>query len=437
LKDVEFLTVDAVPIDDELQDAGTVGPELAHLARSYRSSPRALILRNPSSDWRLFVVTLPLASRLSLMGNPIFAQLTRAWGLNVRFIGVDREQLVYDFRALLSDRTLKLLVDLLARSELDGGAAHGGARAGWVADARHQGSEALDVLFASLADEMLTVLDRRRDDWGRHLDREHRLEPQASASLFDRTTRYPDFLARLRAALRDEIIEVAFYGRALRSIDLREDAVDARIAAVIEASLDPITLAKLARTGAGKHLGCYNWLRLDPRRAAARAHLLAHLPAFATFFADTLVPLEAWSVPVEKPECDDALLDAALEAPPDASLEAAARRTPRPPVPTFDLRPLAARQDSVHSLHCAGLLKRAIDAGQDRAVIEAIAQRFAVDDNVVRRLWRERPAALGQPPTWHLAQILRRLAHCGDRDWPVTAAAWETLIASAVPVEAG
>ena len=29
------------------------------------------------------------------------------------------------------------------------------------------------------------------------------------------------------------------------------------------------------------------------------------------------------------------------------------------------------------------------------ATIEAIAQRFAVDDNVVRRIWRERPAGLG------------------------------------------
>lgn len=82
------------------------------------------------------------------------------------------------------------------------------------------------------------------------------------------------------------------------------------------------------------------------------------------------------------------------------------------------------------------MLKRAIDAGQDRAVIEAIAQRFAVDDNVVRRLWRDKPAALGQPPTWQLAQILRRLGERGERDWPADAAAWESLIATAVPIEA-
>lgn len=414
MKEVEFLAVDGVPIDEELQDAGTTGPELAYLARCYRYSPRALVFRNPSSDWRLFVVQLPLASRLSLMTNPIFAQLTRAWGLNVRFLGVDREQLVYDFRALLSDRTLRLLVDLLARS--DG------------ADAT------LDLLFDSLAEEMLTVLDRRRTDWHRHLDREHRLEPGAPASLFDRAARCPDFLARLRGALRDEIIDVEFYGRALRSIDLREGAVDARIAAVIEASLDTVTLAKLARTGAGKHLGCYNWLRLDPRHAVPRAHLLARLPAFATFFAETLVPLDARAASRDgHDDGSDAEADAeALDTPADAALRRARRRQP----PTFDLRPLAARQDSAHSLHWAGVLERAIDAGQDRLVIEAIAQRFAVDDNLVRRLWRERPAALGQPPTWQLAQILRRLGERGDRGWPGNAAAWESLIASAVPIEA-
>ena len=409
MKEVEFLAVDGVPIDEELQDAGTTGPELAYLARCYRYSPRALVFRNPSSDWRLFVVQLPLASRLSLMTNPIFAQLTRAWGLNVRFLGVDREQLVYDFRALLSDRTLRLLVDLLARS--DG------------ADA------ALDLLFDSLAAEMLTVLDRRRADWHRHLDREHRLEPGAPASLFDRAARCPDFLAQLRGALRDDIVDVEFYGRALRSIDLREGAIDARIAAVVEASLDPVTLAKLARSGAGKHLGCYNWLRLDPRHAMPRAHLLARLPAFATFFAETLVPLDAWGAPQTDEDGDAEVLD----TPADAARRRAQRRQP----PTFDLRPLAARQDSAHSLRWAGVLERAIDAGQDRAVIEAIAQRFAVGDNVVRRLWRDRPAALGQPPTWQLAQILRRLGERGDRDWPADAAAWESLIASAVPIEAG
>ena len=406
---MEFLTVDAVPIDRELQDAGTTGPELAQLSASYANSPRAIVFRDPSSDWRLFVVMLPLASRLSLMTNPIFTQLTRAWGLNVRFVGVDRDQLVYDFRALLSDRTLRLLVDVLARSEV-------------VPGASRPGNDALDLLFASLADEMLTTLDRRRDDWGRHLDREHRLESHAQASLFDRAGRHPDFLASLRTALRDEIIDVELYGRALRSIDLREDAIDARVRAVLESALDPVTLAKLSKTGAGLHLGCYNWLRLNPRRAAPRAHLLTRLPAFASFFADALVPLDA--CPPER-EDEDEFLRSVGE-----TLDASPAR------PTFELRTIASRERSAHSLFWAAVLKRAVDTGQDCATIEAIAQRFAVDDNVVRRIWRERPAALGQPPTWQLGQILRTLQANGEREWPADAAGWQSLIASAVPAEA-
>lgn len=408
MKDVAFFTVDAVPIDDELQDAGTTGPELAQLAASYANSPRAIVFRDPSPDWRLFLVLLPLASRLSLMTNPIFAQLTRAWGLNVRFVGIDRRRLIYDFRALLSDRTLRLLVDVLARSEIAPGAAR-------------PGSEMLDLLFSTLAEEMLTTLERRRDDWGRHLDCEHRLEPDAAASLFDRAGRYPDFLASLRAALRDEIVDVHFYGRALRSIDLREDAIDARVRAVLESSLDPITLAKLAKTGAGVHLGCYNWLRLDPRHAAPRAHLLTQLPSFANFFADALVPIGAGS-----PEHD--FEDEALDAEPEEAATHATR--------TFELRKLASRGQSAHSLYWVAALERAIDAGQDRAAIEAIAQRFNVDDNIVRRIWRERPAGLGQPPTWQLGQILRHLQTRGDRRWPADTADWHKLIANAVPTEA-
>jgi len=407
LKDVEFFTVDAVPIDGELQDAGNTGPELAQLAASYANSPRAIVVRDPSSDWRLFVVLLPLASRLSLMTNPIFAHLTRAWGLNVRFVGVDHDQLVYDFRALLSDRTLRLLVDVLARSE--------------TAPGTRPDNDALDLLFALLADEMLTTLDRRRDDWGRHLDREHRIESHVAGSLFDRAGRHPDFLASLRAALRDEIVDVDFYGRTLRSVDLREDAIDARVRAVLESALDPIALAKLSKTGAGLHLGCYNWLRIDPRHAAPRAHLLARLPSFANFFADALLPLDACAPErdaLDEPRYDD-------RAAPASGAQA-----------TFELRPIAARQRSAHSLYWAAALKRAIDAGQDRATIEALAQRFAVGDNVVRRIWRERPAALGQPPTWQLGQILRQLQSNGERAWPADAAGWQSLIASAVPAEA-
>ncbi len=392
--DFEALRIDAAPVDDDLQDAGCVGPELAHLAGVYRRSPRALVWHAPSPEWRLFVLLPPLASRLSLMANPIFAQLTRAWGLNVRFVGIDRDGLAYDFRNLLSDRTLRLLVELLDAELADDPAM-------------------LDTLFAALAAEMLTVLEHRTAGWGRHLDVEHRLEPQLAATLFARDTRYPDFLTLLRKGLRDEILDAHLYGRALRAIDLRELEAEQRIAAAIEDCLDAGTLALLARAGVGRHLGCYNWLRLDPRHAAARAHVLERIPGLATFFAETLVPLEADELhggATVRDDCCDA--------------------------PTLDLRAIAARGASAHSARWAGVLRRAIDAGQDRAVIEALAQRFAVGDNLIRRLWREPPAALGQPPTWHLRQILRRLDTLGERHWPATDAQWRDLIAQAVPAEA-
>lgn len=419
MSDTGFFTVDAAPIDHELQDPGTTGPELAQLAASYRSSPRAIVFREPSSDWRLFVILLPLASRLSLLTNPVFAQLTRAWGLNARFIGVDREHLVHDFRALLDDRTLRLLVEVLARSEIAPGM-------------RRRVDDTLDVLFATLASEMLTMLGRRPDTRLRHLDREHRLEPHAPSTLFDRTGRYPDFLAGLRAALRNGIIDVDFYGRALRSIDLREDAIDARVRAVLESTLDPVTLAKLERTGSGIHLGCYNWLHIDPRHAAPRAHLLAHLPAFAHFFAESLLPLDARRLEAQ----EEWMADAGQVSQQAPNRRDPAARARQHVTATFELRTLAARSASAHSLYWSTVLGQAIDSGQDRTTIEALAQRFAVHDNVIRRIWRERPAGLGQPPTWQLGQILRQLHEGGDRHWPADRDAWQQLIASAIPAEA-
>ena len=422
--DFEALRVDAFPVDDELQDAGVVGPELAHLASVYRRSPRALVWRNPSSDWRLFVLLPPLASRLSLMVNPIFAQLTRAWGLNVRFVGVDTDGLVYDFRSLLSDRTLKLLVELLGAGDSDD-------------------PTLLDALFAALAQEMLTILQLRARGWGRHLDVEHRLEPQLPGSLFARATRYPDFLASLRAALRDELVDVDFYGRALRSIDLRETSFEERVASLVESTLDPVTMAKLARARVGRHLGCYNWLRLDPRHAAPRGHVLAQLPGLATFFAEELVPMQAARL---ESLAQDAQPPWDGGAPHGETTGRTARQDERAiatrtapgsrDAATLDLRRIAARSQSGHSARWSAILQRAIDAGQDRTVIEALAQRFAVPDNVIRRLWRDAPGALGQPPTWHLAQILRRLAAQGDRAWPASDVQWRELIASSVPVEA-
>lgn len=420
--DFEALRVDGLPVDDELLDAGAVGPELAHLAGVYRRSPRALMWRNPSSDWRLFMLLAPLASRLSLMLNPIFAQLTRAWGLNVRFVGVDRDGLAYDFRNLLSDGSLKLLAQALGAYDNGDGKRNANTSAD---DNANDGGHppVLDALFAALARDMMTILRRRHRGWERHLDVEHRLESDAPANLFSRATRYPDFIAMLRKALRDGIIDVEFYGRALRSIDLREEAVEQRIASVIESCLDPVTMAKLARTGAGRHLGCYNWLRLDARHAASRAHILSQLPGFAAFFAETLVPLDAALLGTS--EDDDGIDDPHSHA-----------RSTRRATPTLDLRAVAARRTGPHASHWSRLLQRAVDAGQDRAVIEALAGRLGVSENLIRRLWRESPRGFGQPPGWQLAQVLRRLDGIDERSWPRSEAAWRELIASAVPAEA-
>jgi hypothetical protein len=82
------------------------------------------------------------------------------------------------------------------------------------------------------------------------------------------------------------------------------------------------------------------------------------------------------------------------------------------------------------------VLRRAIDAGQDRAVIEALAQRFSVPENLLRRLWREQPAGFGQPPAWQVGPALRQLALAGERGWPASAEQWQALLARAVPLEA-
>jgi len=399
--DFEAIRVDAYPIDSELLDLGQVGPDLAASAHAYLATPRALLWRNPSPDWRLFAVTLPLASRLSLMTNPIFGQLTREWGHAIRFIGVDRHQCVYDFRSLLSDLTLRRLVDSLARwIHADAGFVTPRSSAGRAPLPAEQAAT-LDVLFAAQGENMLTILEARRDDWGMHLAREHRLEPEVNGSLFDRSARFPDFMAQLRQALRQELVDVSFYGKVLRSIDLREGVAERRVAAMIEATLEPVTLIKLGRSRVGQHLGCYNWLLTGSRHATQRAYVLAKLPAFAQCFAETLI-------------------DA---APPSRSeLVAVAEHDTRAAL----LRPADGRQ----------ALRQAVDSGQDRWIIEALAAHFAVEQNTVRALWRHCPSVLGAPPTWHLKQILRQLDELPDRNWPRDDAQWLELASRAVPAVA-
>lgn len=394
--DFEAIRVDAFPLDDELTDAGNVGHDLSVAARAYLATPRALVWRNPSPDWKLFVLMLPLASRLSLMANPIFAQLVRDWGHSIRFVGVDRHQCVHDFRSLLTDGTLRKLVDALARWLHDAGPQGG-------LPARAAEAATLDVLFAALGDAMLTILEARRDDWGRHLAREHRLEPEVPGSLFDRATRYPDFLGQLRHALRQELVDVAFYGRVLRSMDLREAAAEQRTAALIEGTLEPVTLVKLGRTRAGRHLGCYNWLLMGSRHAAQRAYVLGKLPLFAQAFADLLID----ATPRRR-----------------AGLVAAAEHDPR--------LGRARQADEARDV-----LRQAVDSGQDRWVIEALSAHFGVSQNVLRALWRHCPAALQAPPTWHLKQILLRLDELPERSWPKDDRGWLDLASRSVPAVAG
>jgi hypothetical protein len=407
------LRIDDLPLDQELTDDATVGPDLAHFAHAYRSTPRALIWRNPSSDWQLLIVLLPLATRLSLMTNPIFGRLVRDWGMGIRFIGVDAEQSVYDFRELLDRAALTKLVNALAQFIEQSSGTAGGAN----------DHPALDTLFSVLADDMLTILQERRQDWRRHLAREDRLmidrigtdQALGGRSLFDRRSRFPEFIAQLRQALRLQMIDVEFYGRVLRSIDLREDSVESRVLAILEGALDPITLAKLTRTRIGAHLGCYNWLRLEPRCASHRASVLHKLPLLAQFLADRLV-----CGPTQNRRAEFAALIAAQAPRREAALLAAAPAA-------------AARIDEVN----LRTLVRAIDSGQDRWVVESLARYFRVSDNVIRALWRNCPAPLGAPPEWHLRQILLALNERPERAWPSDAAGWLALKSSAIPASVG
>ena len=363
----QALRVDPLAIDDELTDAGQVGPELAAAAQVYLDTPRALIWRSPSPDWRLFVVLLPLASRLSLLANPVFAQLAREWGLGVRFMGIDTHQAVYDFRGLLTDQTLRRLLDAIGAAD-----------------------DTLDVLFAALADNMLTVLQERRQDWGRHLARELRLESRVAGSLFDREARYPDFMALLRQGLRQDWLDQAFYGRVLRAMDLREDRVENRIAQIVQASLHPPVMTRLERSRLGLHLGAYNWLLMAGSQAGQRSHVLSRLPLMAQFFAEALIDAA--------PRTRSALVEQA-----DGLSE-----------------PLSG-------------LRRAIDSGQDRTVIEALSAHFAVDARVLRALWRQCPRVLGSPPSWQLQPLLLTLDALPERLWPATDAQWLELAAQAWP----
>ncbi len=409
------LTIDSLPLDAELTDAAAVGPELAHLARAYCATPRALVWRNASSEWPLLILTLPIATRLSLLTNPIFGRLVREWGLSIRFLGVDRSGFAYDFRELLDARALRRVITALGQWLAARDPRLAADEADTAASERRLTDDAaIDTLFDLLASETLTVLEQRRDDWATHLARDGMLlpdddEPAASglspsrprgpsATLFDRRARYPEFITQLREGLRSAAIDIEFYGRVLRAIDRREHDVESRILSLVESALDPITLARLSRTPVGPHLGCYNWLLQDPRARAHRTSTLNKLPAFGQFFADRLL---AAATPTTREQMADRLLAQGLHG---AGAEVLLRG-----------------------------LGRSIDSGQDALTIMGLARYFQVSDNLVRTLWRNCPPALGTPPAWHLRQILKHLDQLPEREWPQEPPAWAALKAAAVP----
>jgi hypothetical protein len=357
-----------------------LGPEAAHLCAVYLQTPRALVWRNASSEWPLLILILPMASRFAMMRNPIFANLVRDWGLNVRFIGVDHDHRIFDFRKLLTDSLLgKLITALDQRSSIDRRQAN-----------EQDGNATLDLLFSALSQGMLTILETRRVSWPEHLARSHRLEPNVSGTLFDRVSRFSDFTRALQQALRDRIIDPVFYGRALRAFDLREESIEYRLSQLIHSTLDPLIIERLKASTVGQHLGCYNWMALEPNRTAQRHYMLQRLGCFAQFFCDALLTQQ------------------------DITCEVDA---------TASVWPQGSNDSGLAQL------AQAVDSGQDRLVIQALANRFAVQANTIRNLWRissteHSSAALGTPNHWHLQKILLRLDELGVNAWPKTPEQW-------------
>jgi hypothetical protein len=183
-------------------------------------------------------------------------------------------------------------------------------------------------------------------------------------------------------------------------------------------------LASLAPSGVGCHLGCYNWLVLAPRHAAARTHLLSRLPTLASILSETLMPIEARA----------RVAQGSLAVDTD---DTASASTPRPTPAGYDLRPLIERQACLTGSEFTGWLRRAIDAGQDRQIIDALAARLGVTANLVRRLWREPPRALGQPPAWLAATLVRHLDQLPERAWPQDDESWQQLIERASAAQTG
>jgi hypothetical protein len=341
----EMLRVDSTPLDDVLEDAGVVGSELAYLAKEQRQLPRAWVWRDASSDWPLLTVLIPGSEPLWMLRHPVFTPIVRRWGLALRVIGVSRERMGFDFRALLDDATLRALLGAL----LD--------------EPRHQ---PLDLIHETLARSMLQRLPGSNDAFTHLLRRGFVHPPCLRTGDAEFGPPRSLLLKRLQLALRDGQIEVELYSRALRALRQREYQIALRVGALLDASLDPLSLKRGQSHSLRIHWGVYNWLHRNPRHAPARLHLLRRMPWIADWACEHLLQASA----------------------------------------------------------PASRLQQSIDTGQESHVLEDLAQVFAVDPNLMRRLWRDASRLPESIDPWQLPRVLGWLNSFPERRWPRDDAQW-------------
>jgi len=339
------IAVDPSAIDAELEDAGTVGPELAFIAKEQRLLARAFCWHDASSDWPLLVVQIPGTEALWMLQHPVFTPIIRRWGMALRVIGISREAMAFDFRALLDDDTLARL------------------RCALHDDPKHT---PVDLIYQALARGMIGRI-HEEGQARLHLMREGFLHPNPNAADLPDSPQRPLLLKALQAALRRGQLDIGFYCRAMRALRQREFRVQQRLAFVFEGALSAISLQACAGVDPRIPWGVYNWLRRDPRHAAAREHLLRHLPWLGPWLSSHLL----------------------------------------------------LSNDSG--------LQQIIDSGQDSLILESLAGLFAVDPNLMRRLWRRPIAMPAELNAWQLPRMLAWLQQRPERLWPSSDAAWERL----------
>ena len=339
------LAVDPCTIDAELEDAGSVGPELAFIAKEQRLLARAFCWHDASSDWPLLMVQIPGTEALWMLQHPVFTPIIRRWGMALRVIGISREAMAFDFRALLDDETLARL-----RSAL------------------HNDPEQapVDLIYQALARGMVSRVNES-DDVSIHLMREGFIHPNPRITEGHDHPHRPLLLKALQSALRRGQVDIGLYSRAMRAVRRREYQVQQRLAFVLEGALSSLSLQACARIDSRIPWAVYNWLHRDPRHVAAREHVLRHLPWLGPWLASHLL------------------------------------------------------------LSGHGRLQQMIDSGQDSLILESLADLFAVDPNLMRRLWRHPIPMPEELNGWQLPRMLAWLQQRPERLWPVNEAGWERL----------